>query len=145
MTDIIDDKPSMNFWIVGGAALVWNLIGLLLYYQDVTTTPGDLEQATQELRDLLLDRPMWATSAYAVAVTSGVFGCLLMLFRKSWAVPMFTLSLIGVIIQDFYVFVLANAYATIGPVWSTVSLVVLLIAALLVWYSRQARAKGWLD
>ncbi len=144
MNDIIDGKPSTNFWIVGGAALVWNLIGLLFYYQDVTTTPGDLEQATQELRDLLLGRPKWATSAYAIAVTSGVLGCLLMLFRKAWAVPVFTLSLLGVIVQDFHAFVLANAYEIIGPVWSTVSLAILVIAALLVWYSRQARARGWL-
>ena len=45
MNDLINGKPSTNFWIIGGAALFWNLLGLFLYYQNVTTTAADLQQA----------------------------------------------------------------------------------------------------
>lgn len=145
MDDVINGKPSANFWIIGGAALFWNLLGLFLYYQNVTTTAADLQQAPPEMQDLVLNMPVWATSAYATAVTAGVLGSLLMLLRKSWAVPIFMLSLAGVIIQDFHAFVLKNAFAIIGPIWSAVSLVVFIVAALLAWYSRKAKAKGWLE
>ncbi len=144
MIDVINGKPSANFWIIGGAALFWNLLGLFLYYQHVTTTIADLQRSSPEMQDLVLNVPMWATSAYATAVTAGVLGSLLMLMRKSWAVPIFILSLIGVVIQDLHTFVLKNAYAIIGPIWSAVSLAVLVVAVLLVWYSRAARARGWL-
>jgi hypothetical protein len=144
MDDIINGKPSANFWIIGGAALFWNLLGLFLYYQNVTTTAADLQQASPEMQDLVLNVPMWATSAYATAVTAGVLGSLLLLMRKSWAVPIFFLSLAGVIVQDFHAFVLKNAYSIIGPIWSAVSLVVFVVAVLLAWYSRQARGRGWL-
>ena len=144
MDDVINGKPSANFWIIGGAALFWNLLGLFLYYQNVTITAADLQQAPSEMQDLVLNVPMWATSAYAIAVTAGVFGSLFMLLRKSWAVPVFILSLAGVIVQDFHAFVLKNAYSIIGPIWSAVSLVVFVVALLLVWYSRQARGRGWL-
>jgi Na+-transporting methylmalonyl-CoA/oxaloacetate decarboxylase beta subunit len=96
------------------------------------------------MQDLVLNVPKWATSAYALAVTAGVLGSLLMLMRKSWAVPVFILSLVGVIVQDFHAFVLKNAYSIIGPTWSAVSLVVFVVAVLLAWYSRQARGRGWL-
>ena len=36
MSDIFNGKPTTNFWIIGGAALVWNLIGVLIYVGNVT-------------------------------------------------------------------------------------------------------------
>jgi len=82
MAEEINGGPSTNFWIVGGAALVWNLIGLIFYYQEVTLTPEQLESVTEAQRAFMLDKPAWATSSFAIAVTTGVLGSLLILGKN---------------------------------------------------------------
>ena len=32
MSDELNAAPTTTFWVVGGAALIWNLLGLFLYY-----------------------------------------------------------------------------------------------------------------
>jgi len=144
MNDAINGKPSANFWIIGGAALVWNLIGLVFYYSHVTMTPEALAGFSAEQQAFLASTPAWATSAYAIAVTAGVLGCLLLLFRKSWAVPVLGLSLGGVIVQDLHAFVLSNGLQVWGSAGIILPAVVLVIAIALVLYARSVSAKGWL-
>jgi K+ transporter len=63
--------------------------------------------------------PVWAASAYGVAVTAGVLASLFLLLRKTWAVPLFTLSLVGIILQNLHAFVFSNgleAWGTEGSV-----------------------------
>ena len=38
MTGETTSKPTLSFWIVAGAMLAWNLIGLMFYYQQSTLT-----------------------------------------------------------------------------------------------------------
>jgi len=38
-------KVPMSFWIVAGIATAWNLIGLMIYYQQMTVTPEVLAQS----------------------------------------------------------------------------------------------------
>jgi len=42
MSDVINGKPSTNFWIIGGAALIWNLIGLVIYIGQVSMSAESL-------------------------------------------------------------------------------------------------------
>ncbi len=141
MTDLLDDKPAMSFWIVGACALVWNLIGLVIYYSHVSMTPDALEGFTEAQQAFFNSTPVWATSAYAVAVTAGVLGSLFLLLRKAWAVPLFVLSLIGIVVQDLHAFVLSNGL----EVWETKDIylpaVVIVVAIALVMYSRGAKKK----
>lgn len=145
MTDELNGTPPASFWIIGATALVWNLIGLVFYFSHVTMTPDALEGFSEAQQDFFTSTPTWATSAYAIAVTAGVLASLLMLLRKAWAVAMFMLSLLGVVVQQFHAFGLANAV----EIWGTEGLVlpalVLIISVALVWYSRNAAAKGWLS
>ena len=144
MTDEINGGPTSNFWIIGAVALVWNLIGLFLYYNHVTLSPEALAEVTDSQREFLTAAPTWATSAYAIAVTAGVLGSVLLLMRKAWAVPVFILSLAGVVVQQFHAFVLANAIEVWGTSGLYVPIIVLVVAIALVWYSQKAKAKGWI-
>ena len=144
MSDEINGGPSTNFWIIGGAALVWNLIGLLIYYQEVTLSPEALATLTDAQQAFLADRPMWATSAYAVAVTTGVLACILLLLRKSLAVIMFAVSLVAIIVQDIHGFVVGNGLEVWGTPALVIAVAVLAIAIALLMYSRAANAKDWL-
>ncbi len=144
MSDEINGGPSTNFWIIGGAALVWNLIGMLIYYQEVTLTAEALATLTDAQRTFIAERPEWATSAYAIAVTTGVLASLLLLLRKSLAVVMYAVSLLAIIVQNVYGFLLANGLEVWGTPAVGIAAAVLVIAVALLLYSRAAKAKNWL-
>ena len=49
----------------------------------------------------------------------------------------------AVLVQNFYTFALNDALAIFGPAPAVIQLVVISVAAALIWYSRLARSKGW--
>ena len=143
MSDALNNKPSINFWIIGAAALVWNLLGIVIYVGQVTMTPEALAKLTEAQQDLITSTPAWANAAWAIAVNAGAFGSLLLLLRKSWAIPMFLLSLIAV--QDFEAFVLRDAYGVLGINSLIIPSMVFVIAIALYVYARHTRNRGWLS
>ena len=141
MSDLLDDKPEMSFWIIGAFALVWNLIGLVLYYSHVSMTPEALATFTEAQQAFFNSTPVWATSAYGVAVTAGVLGSLFLLLRKAWAVPLFVLSLVGIVVQDLHAFVFSNGLEVWGTEGIYLPVVVIVVAIALLMYSRGAKRK----
>lgn len=145
MSDAINGKPPTSFWIIGVVALFWNLIGIMLYYMQVSATPEGLQAAYGEVgADFIESIPTWATSAHAIAVTAGVLGCIFLLMRKAWALPLFVISLIGIVAQDIYSFVLVGGASIFGTPAVVIAVVVLLVAIGLVFYSRNSKNKGWI-
>lgn len=141
----IDGKPPTSFWIIGGVALIWNLLGLMIYYMSVTATPEHLASYySEEELEFMLTIPKWATAANATAVTFGVIGCVLLLLRKAWAIPAFVVSLVGLVVQDIYGFVIADTLAVWGAGSLILPAIVLIIAIGLIVYSRNATTKGWI-
>ena len=145
MSDELNGKPSTNFWIIGGAALVWNLIGLTFYIEQVTMTPEALTKFTEDIQNFYLATPVWANAAFAIAVNAGILGSALMLLRKKWAVPMFMLSMAGIVVQDIDAFVLRDAFSIVGVGSLIVPSMVFVIGIALILYSRSAQARGWLS
>jgi hypothetical protein len=145
MSDLVlNEKPTTTFWIFGGAALVWNLIGLVAYISSVTMSPEALAKMTAEAQAFYSGIPKWATAAFALAVNAGVLGSLFLLLRKSWAVPLFALSLVAVIVQNVDAFVLRNAYSLSGINGVILPALVFIVAVLLLIYSRNVKERGWL-
>lgn len=144
--EFIDGRPTTMFWIVGGAALIWNLFGVMMYVMTVTATPESYaaQGYTPEQIDFIASTPAWATAAFAIAVNAGALASLFLLFRKSWAVPTFVLSFAAVVVLDVFNFVLRDTVATLGMTPVYIQSAIIVIAALLVLYARHARKKGWL-
>lgn len=145
MSDVINGKPSTNFWLIGGAALIWNLIGLVIYIGQVSMSAEALARLTEDQQALITSTPTWANAAWAIAVNAGVFGSLLLLLRKTWAIPMFAISLAAVVIQDIEAFVLRDAFGVLGVNSLLIPTMVLVIAVALLLYSRAAKSAGWLN
>ena len=145
MSDAINSKPSTNFWIISGAALVWNLIGLVFYVGHVSITPEALAAMTEAHQEFLLTTPTWATSAFAIAVNAGVLGSVLLLLRKTWAIPVFAISLAGIVVQDVDAFVLRDAYSILGVNSLIIPSMVFVIGVAILLYARVAKRCGWLN
>ena len=145
MSDEIETTLPNSFWVYSGGAFAWNLIGLFAFYTYVTTPLTGNPAFTAAQQEFLASTPAWATGAYGVAVITGVLGSLSLLMRKRWAVPLFIISLVAVIIQDIHGFVISNAIEVWGTGAMVMPTVVLIVGIALIFYSRTANAKGWLN
>lgn len=139
------NKPPRWFYVVAAIALLWNLLGCVAFIGDLRLTAADIAQMPAEHQALYAARPAWAVAATAIAVFGGVLGCIGLLMRKKWALPVFVLSLIGIIVQDIGLFVLADAVKLAGPVVAVLQGVVLIVAIGLIVLSRKAIARIWLQ
>ena len=145
MSEVINGKPPTLFWVIAVILLLWNFTGLMFYYGQVTMTPEMLaENFSAAERAFIEQTPVWATAAYATAVNAGVLGALLMLLRKALALPLFIVSFVSVLIQDFDAFIRSDAIGVWGTGALTLPAVVIVICVFEIWYTRTARAKGWL-
>lgn len=138
------DKPVTSFWVVSAVALVWNAMGAFAYLAQRMMTPETLQALPENERALYTSIPVWVTSAFAIAVWGGVAGCLLLLLRKKLATAVLMISFAGIVVQMIYNVFISNSYAVYGPGGLAMPVMVLVIGAYLVWFSRGATAKGWL-
>ena len=139
-------KLTTSYWIIAGAMLVWNVIGLMFYYQQSTLTPELMADAGLTAQQIahITNTPAWGHSGYAIAVNAGVLGAIFLLLRKAWAVPLFVLSLVGALVQDLDAFVLRDAMEAWGSSAIYLPTIVIVICVAEVWYSRAVKAKGLL-
>ena len=146
MNDELKGGTPMTHWLIGGAALIWNLFGFMVYLMTVRATPEQMAQQYNAAQIAFMDAvPVWATSANAIAVTAGVLACVLLLFRKSLALPLFVASLAALLVQDLYSFVLEDVVGVFGMVPAYIQGTVLGIAIALIFYTRGAKSRGLLN
>lgn len=132
------------FLPVAIVALLWNLLGCFAFVSDLMLTPADVAQLSPEQQALYAARPAWTVAATAAAVFGGALGCIGLILRKRWALPLFVVSLIGVVVQDIGLFALADGASLAGPVALALQGVVLLVAIALVLLARKAIGRGWI-
>ena len=103
---------------VSAAGLVWNAIGLFFFINQLVIDASTLPESQ---RAYIEGSPWWATASFGLAVISGVLGCMALIMRKQWAVPMFYLCLVGIILQNVYSLVLSNGIEAFGAVSASVA------------------------
>lgn len=145
MSEEISTNPPKLFYWISGAALVWNLLGVMAYVAQVTLTPEALAALPDGQRELYENMPSWAIAAFAIAVNAGALGCLLLVLRKSLALPVLILSLVGVVVQMIHTFLLSDALSVMGPTSAIGPVVIVFIGAYLIWFANDAKSKGWLS
>ena len=139
MTNSSTHKPPVWFWIVSVLALLWNGVGVNAYLQQAYDTEGYREAYTAEQLEIAASAPAWITAVFAIAVFSAFIACILLLVRKKFATLLFIISLIAVVVQMGYGFA-TGSVISIGISVSTV-----IVALILVWFSRHATQKSWLN
>lgn len=101
---------------------------------------GMLANYPEAAQSLILSRPLWATIAFAIAVFAGALAEVLLLLKKAAAYYIFIASLLGVIVTNIHTFQVSSAI----DIWVG-SLMSLVIAAFLIWYSKLVKRKGWVN
>lgn len=130
-------RVKKSFWVISILALLWNFMGVAAYLGMSFMTPEMAAQSYgQEFADIFATKPVWAVSAFAIAVFSGLFGCIGLLMRKKWARLFFIISFIGIIIHNIWG-LMAGTLSVIGVFDKIMTIAVMAVAIFLIWFSRQ--------
>jgi hypothetical protein len=100
MSEETGNKPPRSFYIIGIAALIWNLIGVMTYIMQVTMSDAAMAALPADQQAFIQNSPVWVTAAYAIAVNAGALGCVLLLLRQTWAYLVLVVSFAGMSIPD---------------------------------------------
>lgn len=138
------NKPTAIFWIISVVALIWNLMGVYAYLQQAYMTEEILATLPEPNQIYIENVEAWATAAYATAVFGGALGCILLLIRKKSANLLFIISLLAVLAQASYNFLIQD-FMEVNSSQMVWSFVIIGVAIFLVWYSKNATKKGWLS
>lgn len=152
MTDPSNDPVTRStlpniplwFWVVSGIALLWNLLGLVAFIAQCMMSEAALAEQPEEVQELYRNMPAWFYIAFGMAVIGGTLGSLGLLRRKKWSVACFAMSLLGIIGQQIYFYLLSNTMQVMGTGAMVFQTVVLLIAVVLLALALKAQSQDWL-
>lgn len=136
-------KPPLWFTVLVAFALLWNIAGLFAVIADLRLSSADISALSPQQQALYAARPAWSVIASLVAVIGGTLGCLALLIKKKWAVWVLYASLVGVVLQDIWIFVTPGPAKVSGPVPFIIQGLVLAVAIGLLVLARSASAKSW--
>lgn len=145
MNKVLNRKPPSSFWAISILALIWNGIGCFQYIA-LTTASNEQLAASFSAAEVTIfqSTPAWTTGAFAIAVFGGLSGAIALLGRKAWSRILFIISLIAVVVQHVWTFILSGyldimpATAAIGPA------LVVVVGIFEIWYAGNAIKRGWL-
>ncbi|QXP70230.1 hypothetical protein H0I29_16680 [Polaribacter sp. R2A056_3_33] len=136
------NKPSIAFWIIAVIGLIWNLMGVDGYLNQAYQTERFKSMYSKEQLEIIFNIPSWVMAAFAIAVFSSVFACILLFFRKKLAKTFFLIGLIAVIIQTTY-----NLFINPGREWYgyleySMLIIIPLFSVFLFWFSKKCADDG---
>ncbi|AGH49516.1 hypothetical protein G432_08955 [Sphingomonas sp. MM-1] len=146
MMDRLDaTKPPAWYWLVAVLALLWEGAGCFAYVSQVGMSADALAQLPAAQREIWMMMPVWVTGAYAIAVWAGLAGAVALIVRRRWAQPLFLVSLAAAIVQFGWTFLATPIMRTVGAAAAVpFPIFIILVAALLAWFSGRAAGRGWL-
>ena len=103
------------FWIVAVVALLWNLIGCMIFVLEVFAKEAMMESFTEEQKAWSRAIPLWVYAVFAVSVVTGMIGSIGLLRRSSIAILCFGISLGAVVIQMGYTMLIAGGLGIMRP------------------------------
>ena len=138
------NKPTSTFWIISITALLWNIMGVSAYLGQAYMTNEVLAALPDAEQAYYTNIPIWVTAAFALSVFSGTLGCIIMLLRKKLAIALFIISLVTVLLQFVYNFILQKEME-ISIANFIMPVIVIIIASFLVWYSKKSAENNWIS
>ncbi len=144
MSEANDNKLPIWFWIVSVVALVWNLLGAMAFVMQLTMSDEAKAQLPELEQAMYASAPSWYMPAFCFAAMAGVLGCVCLLLRKRFALTLFLMSMVGIIAQQIYMFVLSDIGKSMNGGQLGMTLSIPVVGVLLIWFARSSVAKNWL-
>jgi hypothetical protein len=135
-------RTPAHLWIVGFLALLWNAFGCFDYLMTVTANADYLAKIPAEQIAYMNSLPSWVTAFWALGVWGGLVGAVLLLMRSRYAVWGFAVSLLGAVVGIGYQMFLTTRPASMSGGMGMIEYLVIIVAALQLWYSWTQEKKG---
>lgn len=135
-------RTPVHLWIVGIVSLLWNAMGAFDYLATQMRLESYMSQFTEEQLAYWYGFPAWVVSAWAIAVWGAFFGSIALLLRKTWAVWLFGLSILGMAATSVYTFGMSEGASMMGTGEVIFSVIIWIVAIALFVYSRRQAANG---
>jgi hypothetical protein len=132
------------FWIIAIVALLWNIMGGMIFLTEVFAQESMMETMTEPQKEWVRSTPTWIYIVFAIAVSTGLAGSVFLLLRKRLAVPLFVVGLVAVVIQMAYTMLIAGGLQVMGPSGAVMPAVVVTLALVWLLFSLLFKSKGWL-
>lgn len=143
-------KAPVHLWIVGILALLWNGFGAFNYFMTRTKgadyirsmMPGvDAEAAMAYINGF----PIIASLGWGLGVWGGLLGAVLLLMRSRHAISAFILSAVGAVVGIGWQLLNPAPIPAMHEGFNGIVLyLIIAIALILAWYSRDLAKKGLL-
>ena len=140
----IRTSPPVWFWVISIVTLLWYLMDMSAFFMRVLITEEAFLTMPENQRLHFQSIPLWVNVVFAFEVFGGTLGCIALLLRKKLALPLFIVSLVGVLSQTTYVYFLSNSIATIGTPAVVMPLVAIMICVGLIILVKSSMSKRWL-
>ena len=135
MNDTQRARAGWGFWVICLLGLLWNAGGAANYLMQ--TDPAHVSNLPATHQALIVDRPVWATAGFAIGVFGGVFGCVLLMWRRRVALPVLLVSVIGIVLTVVHTLNVALGGVAFSAVeWVLIGVLPLLVALGLAAYAR---------
>ncbi len=149
MENAVTERAPMHLWIVGGLGALWNAFGA---YDYVMTRMRNTEYLASMMPDVdpqatlawVDGFPIYAQFGWGLGVWMGLLGCVLLLVRHRWAVPVLGLSLLGALLGLGYQIIAAPPLpgAEGDAMMKVMPFVIIAVAIGLFLYARAMASKG---
>ena len=133
-----------RYWILAVLAMLWNVLGLVVFLVEAGMTPELLATLPEAQRAIHLATPDWLRVVFGIAVVAGVAGALGLLLRRRWAAPAFLLSLLAVLVQLVAGYLVTPAWSLTGAAGLVQPVLQVVISLALYGHARRASVRGWL-
>ena len=144
-TDSIQTKTPKWFWVLAVIFLLWNIMGVLSFFEHTFITEEALAKLPENERALYGEYSIWTTFLFAIATFSGLIGSIGLIVRRNWAKTAFIISFLGIVPQMIHNVFFTKSIEVYGVAQAvTVPILVVVIGAFLIWFSNFCIKKNWL-
>ena len=137
-------SPPVWFWVISVVALLWYLMDTSAFFMRILMTEEGINAMPENQQHLYRDIPFWVNIVFACEAFGGTLGCIAILLKKKWALPLFTISILGTLAQTANLWFLTDAISAMGALAIVMPLVAIIIAAAMILIAKGAITKDLL-
>jgi len=142
MDDHYAPRPIAGWFMPAAiASLLFMGLGCVSYLMHVLADPATMPL---DQRAAFEAEPVWVTGAYAVAVWVGLVGAVLLVMKRTLAVPALLVSLVAVLVWLAGLILVTPLRENMSANDLIVAIVVAALTWTIFWFARHSRQRGWL-
>jgi hypothetical protein len=132
-----------HLWLIGIVGGLWSAMGVLSFVLTQMNVEAVMGRFPPQQREYFASYPLWADASWAIGVSSGLIGCLLLLLKHRLAFPFLLASLIGTIVANLGgLFLLGGMQVMRDTDALGFTVFPVIFAAFLAYYARAMSRKG---